>query len=157
MHQIKGELNSRSRFGFSLLEVLIVLAIVGGLALITIPFLSTRQMRNELDQAALDLVSHLRRAQSKASYGYFNSEWGIEFKDQTYTLYRGSSFALRDVAYDEIYTIAKGVSQSNSFMDNVYFTRQGQATRSGYITLTDSYGNTKRVVIFPHGLIEIEL
>lgn len=64
-----------ARRGFSLLEIVIALAIIAVLAAICIPLLSASQKRSRLKQAARDLGAHLGLARSLAGSGRGDASW----------------------------------------------------------------------------------
>lgn len=65
----------RRKRGFSLLEVVIVLAIVGALIAIAIPAMMRSRRKAALRECARDLIGNLDRARAAATKGETNSNW----------------------------------------------------------------------------------
>lgn len=63
--------------GFSLIELLLVIAIIAVVAVTTVPFLSNFYLRTNLDTTRDVLVSSIRKAQSYAMDGKDGAAWGI--------------------------------------------------------------------------------
>ncbi len=76
--------------GFSILELLIVMAIIAILAVATVPFLSSFYLRTNLDTTRDILVSSVRKAQSYAMDGKNNAVWGICLSGSSIRVFQGS-------------------------------------------------------------------
>src|SRR3990167_215238 len=85
-----------SKEGFTLLEVLMSVAIIGLLAGISIPVYRSLKIRSDLDIAVSVLISNLRRAQVLSQATQANLEWGVNLSPGFVTLFGGESFSLRD-------------------------------------------------------------
>ncbi len=93
------------RAGFTFIEVILSIGVIGVLAAIAVPLFQSFQTKNDADVAVMELVQTLRRAQilSKASDG--DSMWGVRASSTAITLFKGSSFALRDPNFDEAFDV----------------------------------------------------
>jgi type II secretory pathway pseudopilin PulG len=128
--------------GFTLFELVVVAAIavlLGGLAL---PALRIAQKNSELDNAAESLVNVLRLAQNRTLASEGASQYGVFFDMTTplhqYTLFKGTTFATRDVAADELYVLSQSVEISNSTIpgNEVVFMRvTGTVANTGLVTV----------------------
>lgn len=63
--------------GFTLVELLIVIAVIGILSAATIPVFSSFTNSQRLSQAAKDIKNDLRSAQNRAINGVEGSAWGV--------------------------------------------------------------------------------
>ncbi len=132
------------RYGFSIIEILIVLAIVGLLAAVAQPgYQLLRAQLNSRDMA-ITFVQILRRSQTLAIAGSGDSNWGVYIASSSLVLYKGSSYATRTSSFDEVYpTIASFSVQGQQELN---FTKQtGLPNTSGTTTLT-TIGAAPRVL-----------
>lgn len=128
--------------GFTLTELIVVIALVvllGGLAL---PAIRVAQKNSELEDAAQLLQSALRLAQSRTLGSEAASQYGVFFdtaaSPDRYILFRGSSYATRDVAADEAYTLSQNLEISEITMpgNEAVFSRvTGTVFGPGSVTL----------------------
>ncbi|MBI5466173.1 MAG: prepilin-type N-terminal cleavage/methylation domain-containing protein [Candidatus Kerfeldbacteria bacterium] len=84
--------------GFSLVEILLAIAILAILASMGFIMFGGYQRRTELDTSARQIAAILRRAQGKAVSGENDKPWGVRFNvdpTNSYVLYRddGSGYA----------------------------------------------------------------
>ena len=70
-----------SRTGFTILELILTLAIIGIFGLVLLPNLFGRRNRNELDQTAQQIAAILREAQSRSVSQASSSAWGVHFEN----------------------------------------------------------------------------
>ncbi len=107
--------NRISTTGFTLVEILIVLALMGLFLALTAPLGIEFYREHVLQDQTATLVNNLKTAQSYAQSGKNDSSWGIRFEpdDQgctnCYALFQGDTYSERDGAYDKVYNLASGV------------------------------------------------
>ncbi len=87
--------------GFTLIEMLLSVIIIGMLVGLSLPLYQSFQNRNELDIAAEGVAGMLRRAQLYSRGMNGDSQWGVHVETGSATLFKGASYATRDVTYDE--------------------------------------------------------
>lgn len=121
--------------GFTLTEVLVVIAVIGILATAGAPSITTFLSQSGAHDAAVIYSQMLRRAQSYAIASRFDSPWGVWVATSTIVLFKGTSYAARDVSRDEVYSTT--ISFSASGMTEVVFARlSGLPSQSGTTTLS---------------------
>lgn len=81
-----------SKSGFTLIEILVVLAILGLTAGLIFPNFNFWQKQSSLDAAAQEIVSALRLAQSQTLASEGASVFGVYFETDKFTLFKGVSF-----------------------------------------------------------------
>ena len=139
--------------GFSLLEVLLSVAIIGVLMGLSLPLYQGFQNRNDLELTSQNITSMLRRAQAYARGINGNSQWGVRVQAGSAVLFKGNSYASRDTAYDEtaVFSSSFGVSG----MSEILFSKLLAApNNTGSITLTnDSTNDTRTITINAEGMV----
>ena len=141
--------------GFTIPELLLVVTIIGMLSVLAVPFYRDFLIDNQLDTVVSESTQALRRAQGYARAGRTDSQWGVYIDDAAdqVTLFRGSSFAARDTAYDDIIDIPTTMTPSG--LTEVVFTRTtGLPNTTGTITFTAISGESATIDINSQGLIE---
>lgn len=152
MFFIKQQKNS----GFTLMELIIVIALVGILAILAIPFYQSLQLKADLNQVGEKLASDLRRQQTYAASGKGASAWGARFNTDSYTLFKGASFVLRDPTADEVVNLPKSVYLSFPMTELFFSNPTGGTLSPGQLTLTNLVNNqTLTINIFSQGLVQL--
>lgn len=98
--------------GFTLIEILLVVGILMILAILTLPITFDFYRSQQLNTHAQELTQTLRRAQLKAMSVESGSSFGVYLTDDNYTLFKGPSFASRDVQYDEVFDLPRIIAVS---------------------------------------------
>ena len=143
----------KHRHGFTLLEVMLSLAVVGIMSAVSVPVLSRVQTKNDLDAATRVLVQSLRRAEILAQSVDGDTSWGVSAQSGSITLFKGPSFAGRDSTYDEIFTVPTTVT-ATGLTEVVMAKFTGYPTTTGSVTLTSSVlPDTSTVTIQAKGTV----
>ncbi len=144
--------------GFTLIELIIVLAIIAVLGALSIPFIQSFQATSSLQTNADDIRQTFRRAQQLAVSGAHSDAWGVyvDVVGNSITLFKGSSYASRDTIFDLTTTFSDAFSLSNNFSDEVIFSQfSGTPQQFGTATITDSFTNSAvGVQLRTNGIIE---
>lgn len=145
------ELALRRSLGFTLLEVMLAIAVIAILAGLSLPVFRTMLTKNDLDIAVITTAQTLRRAQILSQAVDGDTSWGVKVQSDTITLFKGTSFASRDSAYDETFELPTSISISGT-TEIVYvkFTGLPQTTGSAIFS-TDS--DTKTITINEKGMV----
>lgn len=108
--------------GFTLIELILVTAIVLGLGVFAFSFYARFLTQNGVSNAADQLVQSLRKAQSYAmmSRKSNSSGWGVKYLAPTpiITFYQGNTYATRNQGLDEKYTVGPSINISPNFEIN---------------------------------------
>jgi prepilin-type N-terminal cleavage/methylation domain-containing protein len=137
--------------GFTLLEILLVIAMITIIVGIFSPVFTRLFYRNTLDLAAEDIKTDLYRAKTLARSSENNSNWGVYLTNSSSIIFSGSSYAARNTVFDEIQGL-KGELIISGLNEIVFQKNNGQTLNSGTINLTLK-GDTKNIIINPYGLI----
>lgn len=102
-------LNLKNGSAFSIIELIIVLAILALVGSLSIAFYLSLQRESDIKNASEEVLNVLRIAQSQTLASQDNSQYGIYFNldSPQYTLFKGTSFATRDTAADKNYQLPK--------------------------------------------------
>ncbi len=156
--------------GFTVLEVIVVIAMIGFVALLAAPFLSNSLASNDAAQSATEAVDSLREAQSSVMSGKDGARFGVHFEGTKFVLFRGAAYAPADPD-NAVHALAGDVSVSAVMLapggacalpagtgncDVHFANRRGAPTESGTITFTGSGGETKTVSINAAGMIDAD-
>lgn len=95
--------------GFTLLELVLVVAMIGLIATFSVTLSTGFISRTDLSRAENESVVGLRRAQVLAQMGTDDSDWGVHIEDNQLTLFKGSNFQERDSQIDEEYDLGSVV------------------------------------------------
>lgn len=139
--------------GFTLLEVILVIATIMVLAAISVPVYSSLQVRNDLDVATNTTLQTLRRAQTLSQAVDGDSSWGVKLQTSGITLFKGASYALRDTNFDEVYTLSGNVTPTG--VSEVVFSKLlGIPNTTGTLTLTNTNNETQNITINSKGFLD---
>ncbi|MCA9364673.1 MAG: type II secretion system protein [Candidatus Moranbacteria bacterium] len=125
----------RFRRGFTLLEVLLVIAMIVAVSFVGAPLFQSFQVRNDLALSASAASSMLRRAQVLSYSGANDESWGVSFQSGSIVLFQGSSYATRDASFDDVYDLSETIVPSG--VSEIVFDRlSGRPQSTGTIILT---------------------
>lgn len=149
--------------GFTLLESVIVLAIVAVILVLTIPLTQRFHVVSLLDDEAKLLATDLRRARAAAVAGVGDTAHGLHLEAtpaDRWTLFRGAAYS-EGAPANEVHTLRSSVditavALSGGGADIVFAERRGTTTRPGSITLRASNGDTRTVTVNSQGTIEVQ-
>ncbi len=154
--------NIKKSNGFSLLELLISIAIIGFLGAIGFVFMANYRGSVSLDSEANKLTSYLRQTQNRAMTGEDLSSWGIHFVNPSgeggdyYAIFKGVSYSSTGTV-ETIYLSknAKFNNPTDNTSKDVVFQRITGTTSSSTITIASKFRSdlTKDIIINPLGQI----
>jgi prepilin-type N-terminal cleavage/methylation domain-containing protein len=142
----------RSETGFTLVEVLLSVVIIAALTGISLPVYQSFVRRNDLDLATQNIAMTMRRAQTYARAVNYDNAWGVEIQSANIVLFQGTSFALRNTAYDETISIPGSITPSG--LGEVQFAKFSAAPNTtGTIMLTSTTNDTRTVTVNAKGVV----
>ncbi len=139
--------------GFTLLELLLVIAFIAIIATIAIPFYHSYQVRSDLDVSLDVTVQSLRRSKALAQSGDGDSAWGTYFQASEITIFKGASYASRDTTRDEVFSITSSITPSGT-TEIVFSKFYGIPDAAGMVILTASTGDVRNVMVNEKGMID---
>lgn len=94
-----------SNYGFTLLELLLSVAVISALAGLSLPVYRTLLQKNDLDIAAVTIAQSLRRSQLLSQAVDGDTTWGVNVQSGSIVVFKGASYAARDTAFDETFDV----------------------------------------------------
>jgi len=148
----------RTCAGFTIIEVVIAIAIVGVMASLSVAYFNSFLARNELQNESLKIVDSLRRARSQSMARQEDSQWGVHFESNKYVLFKGSVYSAVD-SYNEEITLPDVLTISaitfNGGGSEVVFSKiTGETLNFGTTTIQNDLGESKNILINSYGTIE---
>ena len=131
-------MNNRQN-GFTLIEVLVSLAVIALLGFLIIPRLGFLTAKNVLDAESQKIISLLRVAKSKTVGSEDLQNYGVYFASASFTLFQGTAFDPGDPK-NETHPLDKQARISSVTLPgrSVYFERlTGEASAGGLVVLED--------------------
>jgi len=139
--------------GFTLLEMLLSVALLGIIGGMIIPSYHTFIVRNDLDLAVSTLASNLRRAQSLSQSSDGDMTWGVRVGVGSILIYKGPSYVLRDVDYDENTQIPKTIAPTG--LNEITFSKvYGVPSATGTFSLTSQANEKRTITINEKGMVD---
>lgn len=145
--------------GFTVLEVLIVIALMASVALMAAPLVGNRAISDTLDSAVARTANMLYEAQTSAMSGRNNARYGIHFTTTSATMFEGAAYNVAD-PNNVVYVFpgavtASGVAITGGGADIIFASRKGIPVQTGSITFTDAGGDSGSLVINAAGMIDV--
>jgi len=141
--------------GFTLLEVLLSVAIISILVGLSLPLYRSLQTRSDLDATAQGIADALRRAQSYARSGNGDSVWGFSVQSGVgaFYMYKGASFASRDSAYDETFNLLSSSVISDTISGVTFGKLTGAPSAAGSLVLRNTNNETRTITLNAKGMV----
>jgi|SRR3990167_4314928 len=141
----KSSLKTKKKTGFTLIEILLVVTIIGILSGLSLPFYSRLILQNTISDTAENLVGSLRKAQIYTIAGKDGSDWAVNYSNAQIKLIRQSTGTVFD-----IYNVSDSVTISS--LSQVVFSRpSGQPDITGTFNVSDG-NDTKAVTLNSEGV-----
>lgn len=139
--------------GFTLLEVMLTVAIIAIIATLTPPVYEKVQLKVGFDSTVTSFVSSLKRAQKLSQAGKLDSTWGVKIENTKITIFKGNSFETRDITYDEESSILSNIIATGD-TEIVFSKLYGYPTYETKTNISDNWSNEKSITINNKGLIK---
>ncbi len=137
--------------GFTLLELLLSVAVISALAGLSLPVYRTLLTKNDLDIAAVTIAQSARRAQVLSQAVDGDTSWGVKAQNGSITLFKGASFAARDSNFDETFDVPTTIGVSGA-TEIVFAKFTGLPQTTGTINISTE-SDTRSVSINEKGTI----
>lgn len=145
---------SRGARGFTLVELLLVLAIGTLLLSSTLPTGLRFYQTQVVDEATTDIVLDLRRASAEARLGKGGTAFGVRYFPDRYAVFVGDSYATQDPSHERIVILPASGSVTALPEEFVFAPFSGVSNASGTVMLT-LFGITRTIAINGSGAISV--
>lgn len=166
------KVNNSKQLGFSLLEMIVVVAIFVIILSSVVGLTSDKTVREDLSAQAQAVVDQISRAHNYAVNGYYGDNWGIKILDDNtdcysdgssgdcLVIFKGKEYDTRISSYDEKLLLNTSVYIDSDQVNEFYFKRLSGwlATTTGALAeqaliLQTNLGSQKIVTTTPTGLV----
>ncbi len=137
--------------GFSLIELLLVIAIILSVSILSMGFYARFITQNGVFVAMDQTVSQLRKAQLYSEIGKQDSSWGVHYANKILTLFAGNSYVSRNPAFDESFTFTGDISVTG-WNDVVFIAPVGTPSATLNTTISGQ-GSSQSVVVNAQGTV----
>lgn len=138
--------------GFTLIEVLLSVAIIVLLAGLSAPIYQSFQTRNDLDIAATTIAQSLRRSRVLSQAVDGDTTWGLYIQSDNIIVFQGTSFAERNTGFDEAFDLPGSITPTGA-SEIIFDKFTGDPQTTGTVTLTSSTNETRNITINEKGTI----
>ena len=125
--------------GFTLVELIVVISIFAIFFAISESVYVNFKSSGNLKIGTSSVVQALRYAEGNSISIKDDSKWGIYVSSGKLLIFKGDSFASRDVSADQTVDLPSGVT-STGLSEIVFDTMTGFTTNTGTIIISNSYG-----------------
>ncbi len=142
---------SNNKLGFTLLELLLTIGLMGALAGISLPIYRNLMKKNDLDIAATTVALSLRRAQLLSQAVDGDTTWGVKIQSGSIVVFKGTTYAARDTAYDESFDLQSSISPSGT-TEYVFSKFSGNLSATATATLS-SESDSRNITVTTKGRV----
>ncbi|MBI4252911.1 type II secretion system protein [Candidatus Uhrbacteria bacterium] len=138
--------------GFTIIELLLSVALVGALAIFSFPVYQSFQSRSDGENAAVIVAQTMRRAQALSHAMDGDMSWGVKIQGGSIVLFKGETYASRDTTTDEVFDMPSDITPSGA--NEIVFEKfSGLPQSTGTVTLTSNTNETRNITINAQGTI----
>lgn len=145
--------------GFTLMEVLLVIAILAVLTAISAPMYRSFIKTSELNSVSKTIISFLKEARSKSMSGNLGLKWGVHFVNSSADYYESFSTptdyndSSKNVVATTSLPLGVNFTEPVSTSNIIFGKINGTTTATTTITFTSADNESKTVTVTPIGNI----
>lgn len=144
--------NFYKQSGFSLVEIALAVAILAILIGLGMPIFNNFKIKTDLDTARNTVVHNLRRAQGLSQAIQDDDTWGVYVEPGNVVLFKGSSYATRDVDYDDE-TVILDSFEISGVSEVVFDKLTGLPQSTGDIIITSNTNENRTITVNSKGMV----
>lgn len=146
--------------GFTIIEVIIAVALMLSAVALAVSFTSGTLSRNELDVVALRSADALNEARSSALNGLNDGIFGVHFEVGSFVYFIGDTYsagAADNVVYDlSDFVAVTDISISGGGSEIIFASVSGAADQNGFVEFADSTGETRTISVNAYGTVDLQ-
>lgn len=139
--------------GITMLEILIVITITAIISASAITFSTNFLIVNNFKNKSNEVITLLRTAQINSISGKENSSWGVNISANKITLFKGDSYATRNLAFDTSFDIPQTIAITQK--EIVFNKLTGNPNSPKTINIQSDIGDTNVVRINEVGIVDV--
>lgn len=137
--------------GFTLLELLLSVAVISALAGLSLPVYRTLLQKNDLDIAAVTITQSLRRSQMMSQAVDGDTTWGVKVQSGNIVIFKGTSYATRDSTFDETFDVPTSIGVSGT-IEYIFSKVTGLPQATGTVNLSTE-SDARAVTVNAKGMV----
>lgn len=137
----------------TIIEVLVVVAVLGIIFSIVIPQFSKMRENQVLKSGVVDVLSSINKARSQTLASLSSSEYGVHFQTDKVIIFKGTAFSDSDMSNETINLTAPAnisnvtINGASGVSGNIYFNRlSGTSSNTGINTITISTTSYSKII-----------
>jgi len=138
--------------GFTLVELLLSIAIMTILTGLSLPVYESFTKRNDLDLMTQNVASAMRRAEVYARGAKNDSTWGVQLQASRATLFKGSTYSTRDTTFDETIELPESVSLSGD-TEVIFSKLTGAPDAVTTVSLSSTTNDIRTITVNGNGMV----
>ncbi|MDH5533907.1 MAG: hypothetical protein OEX81_05800 [Candidatus Pacebacteria bacterium] len=139
--------------GITIIELLLVISITTILSAASVPIASNFLVRNYFRDGKDNLVSQLYTAKINSMTNKENSPWGVNTSAHQITVFKGTSYATRDTAFDRSFDTPNSITISSN--EIIFAQHSGNLTSATSITVNSNLNESNTVNVNLVGNIDV--
>lgn len=124
-----------TRRGYTFIELLIVIAIIGVIMAITIPSFSRFRENSNLNIDTMNVITLMNRARLLSISEKGDSQYGVHLSSTSTILFAGPTFSGSPTSTRETYTLSSGITMTGTASDIIFDKVTGKASTAATTTL----------------------
>jgi len=145
-------LKKKAHSGITLIELLLVITIIAILGATVVPVSTNLLQRHFLKNKTNELVNSLSTARLNAMLSKEDSQWGVKTTSTQMILFKGSSYAGRDTAFDLVYDLPATISVTE--IEVVFSKLTGDPSQTLSVTVSSQI-DSKTITMNAVGVVNV--
>lgn len=130
---------------FTLIEILLSIAIMGIVFIFSAPIYQSLQNRNDLDIAINGIAQSYRRSQLLSQSVDGDTSWGVKLQSGQIVIFKGNTYVGRDPNFDENIEMPTAIAITGN-TETVFTKFTGFPQAASSLTLTSPSNNESRII-----------
>lgn len=142
----------KNKNGFTLIEMTLTIALLFYIGLISVMFYSSFYLKNAVNNVTKDFAFSLRKAQTYSMAGRQGSPWGVALTGGNITIFKGTSYATRTTAFDEVHDGIPSTLSIVGFNETVFAKMTGIPSATSTVLITGG-GRSRTMTVNAQGIV----